>query len=221
MNEAALGRFGDQRRAAVGAPLLSAIQAKRTLGVHRLAEDRNQAPRFNHFLANPAVSNHEMLVTAGRHANRRAAGRLVLAIMDPKTCCSPRSRPTSVVLGSVATVSIPSGSAPPSFPYRYGDPRQLPSKPATNWTIETAHAITSRTVEQAGPAQLLALSRTHQGNGNKLQYVSDVTCREGQARAHAGHAPQVLAAFRNTAPTIIRRPGYKVVEGSITARNTA
>lgn len=82
MSEAALGRFGDQRRAAVGAMLLSAVQTKRTLCVHRLAEDRNQTLRFNNFLSNPAVSTHEMLVTAGRQTNRRAAGRHVLAIMD-------------------------------------------------------------------------------------------------------------------------------------------
>lgn len=37
--------------------------------------------------------------------------------------------------------------------------------------------------------------------------------REDQARANAGNAPQVLAAFRNTALTLIRRLGYKVVEG--------
>jgi predicted transposase YbfD/YdcC len=80
-------------------------------------------------------------------------------------------------------------------------------------TIETVYAITSHTAEQAGPAQLLALSREHWGIENKLHYVRDVTCREDQARAHAGHTPQVLAAFRNTTLTIIRRLGYKVVEG--------
>jgi hypothetical protein len=62
-------------------------------------------------------------------------------------------------------------------------------------TSETVYAITSHTAEQAGPAELLALSRAHWGIENKLHYVRDVTCREDQARAHAGHAPQVLAAF--------------------------
>jgi hypothetical protein len=69
------------------------------------------------------------------------------------------------------------------------------------------------TAEQAGPAQLLALSRAHRGIENKLHYMRDVICREDQARAHAGHTPQVLAAFRNTALTIIRRLGHNVVEG--------
>jgi len=43
--------------------------------------------------------------------------------------------------------------------------------------------------------------------------VRDVSCRKDQARAHAGHAPQGLAAFRDTALTLIRRLGYKVAEG--------
>jgi predicted transposase YbfD/YdcC len=80
-------------------------------------------------------------------------------------------------------------------------------------TIETVYAITSLTAEQAGPPQLLGLSRAHWGIENRLHYVRDVSCREDQARAHAGHAPQVLAAFRNAALTLIRRLGYKVIEG--------
>jgi predicted transposase YbfD/YdcC len=80
-------------------------------------------------------------------------------------------------------------------------------------TIETVFAITSLTAERAGPEQLLALSRAHWGIENCLHYVRDVTCREDQARAHAGATPQVLAAFRNTALTVIRRLKYKAVEG--------
>ena len=80
-------------------------------------------------------------------------------------------------------------------------------------TIETVYAITSLSAQRAGPQQLLALSRAHWGIENCLHYVRDVTCREDLARAHAGHAPQVLAACRNTALTLIRRLGFKVVEG--------
>jgi predicted transposase YbfD/YdcC len=78
---------------------------------------------------------------------------------------------------------------------------------------ETAYAITSLTAHQAGAAQLLALSRGHWGIENKLHHVRDVTCREDQARTNAGHAPQVLAALRNTALTILRRLGFRPVEG--------
>jgi predicted transposase YbfD/YdcC len=80
-------------------------------------------------------------------------------------------------------------------------------------TIETVYAITSLDAARAGPEQLLALSRAHWGIENCLHYVRDVSCREDQARAHAGHAPEALAACRNTALTVIRRLGFKVVEG--------
>ena len=82
MFEAELGRFGDRRLACVGGALLASMQSRRTLCVHRLAKDRNQAIQFGRFLANPAVSTHEMLVTAGRMTNQRASGRHVLAVMD-------------------------------------------------------------------------------------------------------------------------------------------
>ena len=80
-------------------------------------------------------------------------------------------------------------------------------------TIETVYAISSLTADRASPEQLLTLSREHWGIENSLHYVRDVTYREDQARTHAGHAPQVLAACRNTALTLIRRLGHKVVEG--------
>lgn len=82
MAQGALGGFGHKKRAALGTTLLAAMEAKRTLCLHRLAEDRNQANCFSNFLASPAVSSHEMLVTAGRQANERAHGRHVLAVMD-------------------------------------------------------------------------------------------------------------------------------------------
>ena len=79
---AQLGRFGDKRLACVGGALLSAMQRQRTLCVHRLAKDRNQAIQFGRFLSNPAVTTQEMLATAGRSTGQRVAGRHVLAIQD-------------------------------------------------------------------------------------------------------------------------------------------
>jgi predicted transposase YbfD/YdcC len=78
---------------------------------------------------------------------------------------------------------------------------------------ETVYAITSLAAEKAGAARLLELSREHWGIENKLHYVRDVTCREDQARTNAGHAPQVLAALRNATLTLLRRLGFKPVEG--------
>jgi|SRR5665213_1422864 len=82
MVEAAVGGFGDRRLAEVGGALLAAVQSKRTMCLHRLAKDRNQAVQFGRFLANPAVTAQEMLAHAGGLTNQRAAGRDVLAIMD-------------------------------------------------------------------------------------------------------------------------------------------
>jgi len=80
-------------------------------------------------------------------------------------------------------------------------------------STETVYAITSLTAEEAGAERLLGLSRDHWGIENTLHYVRDVTCREDQARTNAGHAPQVMAALRNTALTLVRRRGFKPVEG--------
>lgn len=80
-------------------------------------------------------------------------------------------------------------------------------------SVETVYAITSLTADNADPAHLLALSRSHWGIENRLHHVRDVTCREDQCRTRACAAPQVLAALRNTALTIIRRSGRKPVEG--------
>ena len=80
-------------------------------------------------------------------------------------------------------------------------------------SAETVYAITSLTAEAADAARLLALSRSHWGIENRLHYVRDVTCREDQCRTRSRAAPQVLAAIRNTALTIIRRSGRRPVEG--------
>ena len=77
-----LGGFGNKRLACVGGTLLAAMQRHRTLCVHRLAKGRNQTVQFNRFLANRAVTTHEMLVTAGRLTGQRVGGRHVLALQD-------------------------------------------------------------------------------------------------------------------------------------------
>jgi len=82
MGAAGLGRFGDRRLAAVGHKLLSAMQEHRTLCLHRLAEDRNQAVQFGRLLDNPEVTVGEMLATAGWQTGARARARHILAIED-------------------------------------------------------------------------------------------------------------------------------------------
>jgi predicted transposase YbfD/YdcC len=80
-------------------------------------------------------------------------------------------------------------------------------------STETVYAITSLAADKANSERLLGLSRDHWGIENRLHYVRDVTYREDQGRTNAGHAPQALAALRNTALTMLRRLGFRPVEG--------
>ncbi len=73
--------------------------------------------------------------------------------------------------------------------------------------------MTSLKPEHAGQARLLALSRAHWAVENRLHQVRDVSRGEDQARTHSGNAPQALAACRDTALTLLRRMGPKIVEG--------
>ena len=65
--------------------LLDAMQRQRTLCVHRLAKDRNQAIQFGRFLANPAVTAQEMLTTAGRQTGNPAQARHIDLGASPAT----------------------------------------------------------------------------------------------------------------------------------------
>lgn len=78
---------------------------------------------------------------------------------------------------------------------------------------EVVYAITSLPRERATAARLLTLCRDHWRIENRLHWVRDVTCREDACRTASGHAPQLLAALRNTALTILRRLGLRPVEG--------
>jgi predicted transposase YbfD/YdcC len=72
---------------------------------------------------------------------------------------------------------------------------------------ETAYAVTSLRPQRAAPAQLLTLWRRHWSIENQLHYIRDVAFDEDRASARAGHAPQVMAAFRNAAIGLIHALG--------------
>jgi Transposase DDE domain len=72
---------------------------------------------------------------------------------------------------------------------------------------ETAYAGTSLPPARATPAQLLRLWRQHWRIENQLHYVRDVTFDEDRASVRTQPAPQLMAAFRNTAIGLQRRLG--------------
>jgi predicted transposase YbfD/YdcC len=72
---------------------------------------------------------------------------------------------------------------------------------------EEAYAITSLDERRASAEQLLRLWREHWHIENKLHYVRDVTYKEDKSQVRAGHIPQVMAALRNAAISLMRMTG--------------
>ncbi len=73
---------------------------------------------------------------------------------------------------------------------------------------DTVYGITSLPPEEARPDQLLNLVRGHWAIENRLHWVRDVTFDEDRSQVRSGHTPQVMAAIRNAAITIIRAAGF-------------
>lgn len=69
---------------------------------------------------------------------------------------------------------------------------------------EVEYAITSLPRSRADAAKLLSGWRGHWGIENRLHYVRDVTFGEDASRIRTAAAPQVLAAIRNAAITLLR-----------------
>ncbi len=74
-------------------------------------------------------------------------------------------------------------------------------------TQEVVYLITALNPEEGSPACLLETVRGHWGIENSSHYVRDVTFGEDRSRLRSGHAPQIMAAFRNLAVTLIHRQG--------------
>jgi len=74
-------------------------------------------------------------------------------------------------------------------------------------TSEVVYLITTLAASKASPEHLLDLNRGHWSIENCTQYVRDVTFGEDRSRLRTGNAPQMLAAFRNLAITLIHRFG--------------
>lgn len=74
-------------------------------------------------------------------------------------------------------------------------------------TQEVVYLITPLTPQEANPQRLLELVRGHWGIENSSHYVRDVTFREDRSRLRSGRSPQILAALRNLAITLIHRQG--------------
>lgn len=85
--------------------------------------------------------------------------------------------------------------------------RTITNKHTGHTSTETAYAITSLSPDRAAPAQLLRAWREHWHIENKLHWVRDVTFDEDYSTVRSGSIPQVMAALRNTAISLLRLSG--------------
>ncbi len=76
---------------------------------------------------------------------------------------------------------------------------------------EVKYGITSLPPTVAPASRVLALKRGHWGIENRLHYVKDVTLGEDQSTLHCGWGPQIMAALRNTAISLLRRAGHRTI----------
>ena len=85
--------------------------------------------------------------------------------------------------------------------------RHIRNKRTAETRHEIVYGITSLDPERATPAQLLRLWREHWHIENRLHYVRDVTFDEDRSQVRVGRAPQVMAALRNVAISVLRLCG--------------
>lgn len=71
-------------------------------------------------------------------------------------------------------------------------------------THEVRYGITSLRAWEAEAAELLQYVRGHWGIENRLHWVRDETMGEDRSQVRSGHAPQVMAALRNSAIALLR-----------------
>jgi predicted transposase YbfD/YdcC len=74
-------------------------------------------------------------------------------------------------------------------------------------STEVVSLLTDLSPQQASPARLLSLVRGHWHIENRSHYVRDVSFQEDHSHLRSGQAPQVLAAFRKLAISLIHRCG--------------
>jgi len=82
---------------------------------------------------------------------------------------------------------------------------------ATRTTREVVYLLTTLSPCQACPRCLLRLVRHHWHIENGLHSVRDGTFGEDRSRLRTGQAPQILAACRNLALTLLRRTGVRAI----------
>ncbi|MGC9215178.1 ISAs1 family transposase [Acidithiobacillus sp.] len=74
---------------------------------------------------------------------------------------------------------------------------------------ESFFGMTSLSVAQAGPEELLALTRGHWEIENRCHHVRDTTFDEDRSQIRRRNGPRVMATLRNFAMGLLRRAGWE------------
>ena len=82
-------------------------------------------------------------------------------------------------------------------------------------TVEVVYVITSADHQAAPPATLAAWVKGHWSIENQLHWVRDVTYDEDRSQVRTGHAPRVMATFRNTAISLLRMTGWTCIAAGL------
>lgn len=77
------------------------------------------------------------------------------------------------------------------------------------------YVITSADHQAAPPATLAAWVKGHWSIENQLHWVRDVTYDEDRSQVRTGHAPRVMATFRNTAISLLRMTGWTCIAAGL------
>lgn len=85
--------------------------------------------------------------------------------------------------------------------------RLVTDKRTSKTRREVVYGITGLGPERASAARLLKLWREHWHIENRLHWVRDVTFDEDRSQVRVGSAPQVMAALRNVAISLLRLCG--------------
>ena len=80
---------------------------------------------------------------------------------------------------------------------------------------ETVYGITSLPRHQANAARLLELNRSHWTIENSVFYIRDETLGEDRGRSRTRSGPQVMAALRNAALSLLRMTGSTNISASL------
>ena len=97
--------------------------------------------------------------------------------------------------------------------YQYHSQRE--STKTGQITHQTQYGITSLSVESATAEDLLKLRREHWTIENKVHWVRDNVLGEDASQARTGSLPQVMAALRNTALSVLRFDGRTKISETI------